>query len=77
MALMTVSYVIIRFLQAFDKVEPLRAPRSQEADKDPKRWPSEATRYDMKDGETTFKIGVTMSPRDGVWVRLHPATGVS
>ncbi|KIW67864.1 hypothetical protein PV04_07082 [Phialophora macrospora] len=74
MAMMIVSYVIIRILQSFQDIEPVVAPASQTPRRNPSRWPSEETRYDMKDVETTFKIGVTMSPRDGVWVKLHPAT---
>jgi hypothetical protein len=74
MAMMIVSYVIIRILQNFRDIEAVAAPASREPRRNPKRWPSEETRYQMEDGETTFKIGVTMSPRDGVWVKLHPAT---
>jgi hypothetical protein len=70
MAMTTVSYVIIRLLQHFDRIEPADVPRPR---RDPTRWPSEETRYDMKDGETTFKIGVTMSARDGVFVKFHCA----
>lgn len=69
---MTVSYVIIRILQTFGDIEASDAPASQDPRRNPNKWPSEATRYGMEDGQTTFKIGVTMSPRDGVWVRLRP-----
>jgi hypothetical protein len=71
---MTVSYVIIRILQSFEDVEPVEAPQSRVPGRNPARWPSEETRYGMEDGETTFKIGVTMSPRDGVWVKLHASS---
>ncbi|OCT52311.1 Cytochrome P450 [Cladophialophora carrionii] len=74
MAMMTVSYVVIRILQTFDTIDPAAAPASTVLGRNPARWPSEETRYQMEDGETTFKIGVTMSPRDGVWVKLQPAT---
>jgi hypothetical protein len=74
MAMATVSYVMIRLLQTFDEIEPVDAPASQDPERNRNRWPSEETRYDMEDGQTTFKIGVTMAPRDGVWVKLHPAT---
>lgn len=73
MAMMIVSYIVIRMLQQFEDIEHVDAPASRDPDKNPKQWPSEETRYDMEDGQTTFKIGVTMSPRDGVWVKLRPA----
>ncbi|KIW99629.1 uncharacterized protein Z518_11042 [Rhinocladiella mackenziei CBS 650.93] len=74
MAMMTVSYIIVRFLQSFNHVEPTGAPNSALPRKDKVYWPGEETRYDMKDGDTTFSIGITMAPRDGVWVRLDQST---
>ena len=74
MALTTVSYLIIRILQNFTELEPVEAPGARDPKRDPAQWPSEATRYNMADGETTFKVGVTMSPREGVWVKLRPTT---
>jgi hypothetical protein len=71
MALTTVSYIIIRILQTFD-FEAAVSPESQNPERNPNLWPSEETRYDMNDGETTYKIGVTMAPRDGVWMKLRP-----
>jgi hypothetical protein len=71
MALTTVSYLIIRILQRFD-FEAAVSPESQNPERNMDLWPSEETRYDMTDAETTYKIGVTMAPRDGVWVRLSP-----
>jgi len=77
MANMIVSYVIIRLLQNFDKIEPMSPPASQDPSRNPRLWPSEATRYDMEDLETTYKLGLTMNARDGVFVKLHQATAVS
>ncbi|KIW31271.1 uncharacterized protein PV07_02933 [Cladophialophora immunda] len=73
MAMMTVSYLIVRILQKFDRLEAVDSPASQSLPRDSRNWPSEDTRYDMEDKETTFSIGVTMSPRDGVWVKLRSA----
>ena len=72
--MMMVSYVIVRILQSFDDIETEDAPGSQDPNKNPNKWPSEETRYGMEDGKTTFKIGVTMGHRDGVWVKLRQAT---
>ncbi|OAP54522.1 hypothetical protein AYL99_10970 [Fonsecaea erecta] len=73
MAMMTVSYLIVRILQKFEHLEAVESPASQTLPRDPRNWPSEDTRYDMEDKETTFSIGITMSPRDGVWVKLRSA----
>ena len=70
---MTVSYIVVRLMQAFDRFEAAPAPQAEQRHTNPSNWPSEGTRYDMEDGETTFSIGITMAPRDGVWVRAHRA----
>jgi len=73
MALMTVSYLIVRLLQTFDQIELGPSPESMDPRRKSEEWPSEETRYDMADGDTTYNIGITMAPRDGVWVRLRTA----
>ncbi len=74
MAMMTVSYLTVRLLQSLDHLELTDAPESIVRRKDRAYWPSEQTRYDMADGTTTFGIGITMAPRDGVWVKSHRST---
>lgn len=72
MAMMTVSYLVVRLLQSLERLAPAEAPDGIARTKPTNRgnWPSEATRYDMEDGVTTFGIGITMAPRDGVWVNI-------
>ena len=77
MAMSVVSYIVIRILQSFEKMEPVIAPASQDPNRNPVHWPSEATRYDMEDIETTFKLGLTMNARAGVFVNLRPATATA
>jgi hypothetical protein len=77
MAMMTVSYLTIRLLQSLDHLELTDAPGEsmvRRKERASPYWPSEETRYDMADGTTTFGIGITMAPRDGVWVKSHPST---
>lgn len=72
MAMMTVSYLVVRLLQSLERLGPAEAPESTVRTKvtNTSNWPSEETRYDMEDGATTFGIGITMAPRDGVWVKI-------
>ncbi|KAK5252908.1 hypothetical protein LTS03_008661 [Exophiala xenobiotica] len=77
MAMMTVSYLTIRLLQSLDHLELTDAPGEtmvRRKERASPYWPSEETRYDMADGTTTFGIGITMAPRDGVWVKSHRST---
>ncbi|KIW18539.1 hypothetical protein PV08_02827 [Exophiala spinifera] len=71
MAMMTVSYLVVRLLQSLERLVLAEAPDEIARMKLTNRrsWPSEETRYDMTDGATTFGIGITMAPRDGVWVK--------
>ncbi len=68
MAMMTVAYMVVRLLQSFDHIEAAAPPTCRRTRE---QWPSEETRYDMEDGDTTVGIGITMAARDGVWVKLH------
>ncbi|KAJ9646203.1 hypothetical protein H2204_000866 [Knufia peltigerae] len=63
---------IVRLLQSLERLGPAEAPESTVRTKvtNTSNWPSEETRYDMEDGATTFGIGITMAPRDGVWVKI-------
>ena len=77
LAMSTISYLIVRLLQTYGQIEMAAAAASPPPVADPKHacWPSDETRYAMaEEAETTFALGITMAPRDGVWVRLKKKT---